>query len=115
MKIDKSLTSGSTTMLILRLLDGEDMYGYQMIEELEKRSENVFTLKAGTLYPILHGLEQQGMVEAYEQVTEQERTRKYYRITKKGREFFQEKKLEWNSYTAVVNRVLGGTNYAVQS
>ena len=51
MAIDKSLVSGSTSMLILRLLEEKDMYGYEMIEELRRKSENVFELKAGTLYP----------------------------------------------------------------
>lgn len=39
MTVDKSLLAGSTTMLVLKLLDGQDMYGYQMIEELSRRSE----------------------------------------------------------------------------
>ena len=53
MAVDKSLISGSTTMLILRLLEGKDMYGYEMIETLQEKSQNVFQLKAGTLYPLL--------------------------------------------------------------
>lgn len=113
MKIDKSLAAGSTTMLILKLLDGGDMYGYQMIEELERLSENVFTLKAGTLYPLLHNLEKQGVVESYEQLSDSGRPRKYYRITKRGKGLFAEKKSEWKAYTAVVNKVLGGYNHAV--
>ena len=113
MKIDKSLMTGSTTMLILKLLDSGDMYGYQMIEELERRSESVFTLKAGTLYPLLHNLEQQGMLESYDQLSESVRPRKYYRITKQGKELFQEKKSEWVAYTSIVNQVLGGSNYAI--
>lgn len=114
MKIDKSLSSGSTTMLILRLLNSSDMYGYQMIEELETRSENVFTLKAGTLYPLLHTLEQQRMIEAYEKLSESERPRKYYHITKEGKKQFQEKKQEWEAYTSIVNKVLGGWDYAME-
>ena len=62
MKIDKSLMSGSTTLLVLSLLSGEEMYGYQMITELARRSNHVFDLKEGTLYPILHGLEAEGLV-----------------------------------------------------
>ena len=50
MMVDKSLLAGSTTMLVLKLLDGQDMYGYQMIEELSRRSERAFALKTGTLY-----------------------------------------------------------------
>ena len=58
MAIDRSLVSGSMGMLILRLLSEKDMYGYERIDTLKKRSENVFELKAGTLYPLLHGLEE---------------------------------------------------------
>ena len=52
MAVDKSLVSGSTMMLILKLLEEKDMYGYEMIETLREKSENVFELKAGTLYPL---------------------------------------------------------------
>jgi len=57
MTVDKSLLAGSTTMLVLKLLDGQDMYGYQMIEELARRSDHAFALKTGTLYPLLHSLD----------------------------------------------------------
>ena len=57
MTIDKSLVSGSMALLILKLLSEKDMYGYEMIDTLRNRSENVFELKAGTLYPLLHSLE----------------------------------------------------------
>ena len=57
MKVDKSLITGSTTMLVLSLLKDGDKYGYEMIKELEKKSDETFSLKEGTLYPILHGLE----------------------------------------------------------
>ena len=106
-KIDKSLLSGSTTMLILRLLESGDMYGYQMIETLEKQSNNVFTLKAGTLYPLLHGLEKDGVIKSYEIIIEN-RSRKYYSITNSGRKLLRDKKQEWEIYSAAVNLVMGG-------
>lgn len=108
MAIDKSLLNGSTTMLILRLLEGEDMYGYQMIDELSKQSNDTFTLKAGTLYPLLHGLEQQDMIDAYEETAGNGRVRKYYTITKQGKGLLAEKRAEWSVYSKAVNRVLGG-------
>ena len=112
-KIDKSLLSGSTTMLILRLLESGDMYGYQMIETLEKQSNNVFILKAGTLYPLLHGLENNGVVKSYEIITENVRSRKYYSLTNSGKKLLQNKKEEWEVYSSAVNIVLkGGINYA---
>jgi PadR family transcriptional regulator PadR len=113
MSINKSLLTSSTTMLILKLLDDNDMYGYQMIEELSKRSNNTFSLKAGTLYPLLHTLEQNGIINSYEKKADGERVRKYYSITKKGNKLFAEKKEEWKVYTSAVNKVLlGGLNYA---
>ena len=53
---------GGMGMLLLALLEGRDMYGYEMIEALRARSNEVFHLKAGTLYPLLHSLEAQGWV-----------------------------------------------------
>jgi PadR family transcriptional regulator, regulatory protein PadR len=108
MAIDKSLLSGSTTMLILKLLDKKDMYGYEMIEELHNQSNETFALKAGTLYPILHGLQREGMVEAYEEGTDSARVRKYYHITKQGKQLLLQKKEEWDIYTKAVNSVLNG-------
>ena len=63
MAVDKALISGSMTMLLLRLLAEKDMYGYEMIDTLRKKSCNVFELKAGTLYPLLHGLEGKGLLD----------------------------------------------------
>ena len=59
-EINKSLLSGSNSLLLLQLLSEKEMYGYEMIEVLRERSMNVFEMKAGTLYPILHTLEDKG-------------------------------------------------------
>ena len=56
MEFDKTLLAGSTGMMVLKLLEQEDMYGYQMIETLRERSEHSFDLKAGTLYPPAAGV-----------------------------------------------------------
>ena len=103
--IEKSLTSGSMTMLILKLLSENDMYGYEMIDILRQKSQNVFELKAGTLYPLLHGLEEKGMLTAYES-DYAGKTRKYYSITKAGSGVLEKKKNEWNAYQKAVSNVL---------
>jgi PadR family transcriptional regulator PadR len=108
MAIDKSLLTGSTTMLVLKLLEEKDMYGYEMIEELTRKSDNTFTLKAGTLYPLLHGLEQQGVVTSYDDNADGARVRKYYSITKRGRGVLADKRAEWHTYSSAVNKVLKG-------
>ena len=105
MAVDKSLLSGSMTMLILKLLSEKDMYGYEMIDTLRKKSQNVFELKAGTLYPLLHGLEEKGMLKVYEQEF-LGKTRKYYSITKEGRKLLKSKTEEWNVYSGAIANVL---------
>lgn len=57
MKVSKELLKGSTSTLILSLLNERPMYGYEMIKELEAKSEGIFSFKEGTIYPILHNLE----------------------------------------------------------
>lgn len=108
MKVDKSLLSGSTTLLVLSLLKGGDMYGYEMIAELSRRSDQTFELKEGTLYPILHGLEQDKCVRSYEREAPTGRVRKYYHITKKGWKRLEEKQEEWRFFTEKVNGVVFG-------
>ncbi len=110
MSVNKSLISGSTAMLLLSLLSEKDRYGYEMIESLHERSNHVFDLKAGTLYPLLHTLEIQGYLESYEDF-DSAKPRKYYRITKSGRKYLKEKNKEWKEYTKAVNSVLGGVEF----
>lgn len=105
MAVDRSLVSGSTTMLLLKLLSEKDMYGYEMIDTLRKKSCNVFELKAGTLYPLLHGLEEKGLLNVYEQEYAG-KTRKYYSITKEGRALLAAKQEEWKEYQSAVANVL---------
>lgn len=105
MAIDKTLIQGSLSMLILRLLEEKDMYGYEMIETLRGRSNQVFELKAGSLYPLLHSLEEKNFVTSYEDDSSG-KTRKYYHLTREGKHCLKEKKEEWQIYSAAVSSVL---------
>ena len=106
MAVEKNMISGSTAMLILKLLSEKDMYGYEMIETLRERSKNVFELKAGTLYPLLHDLEGKGALTAYEKPVGA-KVRKYYSITKQGRKALKEKEKDWRTYSQAVVDVIG--------
>ena len=85
------------------------LYGGQpigrQIDTLKKRSENVFELKAGTLYPLLHGLEEKQFVTSYEQEV-LGKVRKYYQITGEGKKHLEQKKSEWKEYSKAVSNVL---------
>lgn len=107
MKVSKELLKGSTVVLILSLLEKKSMYGYEMIKEIDIKSSGVFKFKEGTLYPILHSLESDEMVEAYWDESEGARKRKYYRLTKKGTGYLSEKKKEWETFRSAVDNVIG--------
>lgn len=112
MKADKNLLSGRTTLLVLSLLARGDKYGYEMIAELDTKSDHTFTLKEGTLYPILHGLEKEGAVKSYEKEAPTGRTRKYYRITDRGLRVLDEQKKEWVTFSEKVNAIVAGAGPA---
>lgn len=108
MKVNKELLKGSTTILILSLLSRKNMYGYEMIKEMEAKSNNVFSLKEGTLYPILHALENDNFIESYWDDSMGARKRKYYKITPSGIKVLSEKEEEWKLFSSTVNNVLWG-------
>ena len=100
-------TMDHSTLLLLSLLSSGDMYGYQMITELERRSESTFRMKEGTLYPILKKLENGDYLTSYTQESGG-RTRKYYHLTDKGAALLKKETEEWQSYARGIDAVLGG-------
>ena len=89
---------GGMGMLLLALLEGRDMYGYEMIEALRARSNEV-----------LHSLEAQGWVTSSDGVANG-RTRRYYAITRDGRAALAEQQAGWYAYADAVRGVLEGGN-----
>lgn len=100
-------------MLVLKLLKQQDMYGYQIIRELEQQSQNVFKLQEGTLYPILHALEQQGGVTSYQQTSDNGRVRKYYAITSGGQKLLEEYESQGLSPADAERQAIGGMGDAI--
>lgn len=110
MAVSRSLISGNTAMLILQLLSEKDMYGYEMIETLSERSKNVFELKVGTLYPLLHSLVQADYLSSYEEEVNG-KLRKYYQITPNGKIYLKKMVDEWKVYANAVAGMIGGVSY----
>ena len=106
MKISKELLKGTTALLVLRVLSEEEMYGYRIIREISNRSSDTFNLNEGTLYPILHTMEKEGLLESYRKASEIGRDRKYYRITLAGRTQLAARTAEWQTFTQAVDGVL---------
>lgn len=107
-KKDEAAFAGSNTLLILALLEDEDKYGYQIIRELESRSDRTFSMKEGTLYPILHSLEQRGEVRSYERDSDAGRKRRYYKLTRQGVRTLAKCRREWEQFCRSFGKVIGG-------
>lgn len=95
-------------LLIESNRNGQRNVAYQMIEELARRSDHAFALKTGTLYPLLHSLEEKELIISYEKDEDAARPRRYYHLARKGRALLREKEEEWTEFTAAVDRVLRG-------
>ncbi len=97
---------GTLPTLILEALAQEPSHGYRIAQKIKERSEGVLYFKEGTLYPALHKLENEGMVESYDSV-ENGRTRRHYRITRAGRGMLARDRAEWRQLSRAVTTILG--------
>jgi len=103
---NRELVKGSTSLLVLQLLNERDMYGYELVKEMDRRSEHKLQVKEGTLYPALHKMEKQEYIECYWQNREKGPARKYYRITAQGKKILEERISEWFRYVQVMNNLI---------
>ena len=97
---------GNTDTLLLALLELESMYGYQIVKEANRRSSGYFALKEGTLYPALHRLERDKLLESRWQETPGGMRRRYYLITAKGRQALADRLKEWQRFSRAMNSVM---------
>jgi transcriptional regulator len=96
---------GTLPTLILEALEHQKDHGYSIAQRIKERSRGVLDFKEGTLYPALHKLEQEGLVESFEEV-EKGRPRRYYRITKPGRGALAKGRAEWRRVSVAVTLIL---------
>ncbi len=104
------LVKNNTESLLLCLIGQQPMYGYQIIKELEKRSQGYFIFKEGTLYPALHRLENMGLIEGKWRELPSGRRRRYYYITDKGYQLLVVKKSEWQDFLKAMNMIISPTS-----
>lgn len=106
MAINSDLMRGAAEPVILKLLSGRAMYGYEIIRQVNERTNGEFQWKEGTLYPCLHRLEDQGLLQSSWELTET-KPRRYYTITRKGAAAMQEKVAEARKFVGALNLLLG--------
>jgi len=96
---------GHLDALVLAALEAEPAHGYAIIQRLRRRSNEVFMLPEGTVYPALHRLERDGLVKS-RWTSASGRRRRVYRITRAGREGLAVRRLEWKTFAKAVEAVL---------
>ena len=105
------LIRGHVITIILRSLQGNDKYGYEICREIEVKSEGSYVLKQPTLYSCLKRLESQGYITSYWGEISNGGRRRYYSLTEKGEEFLERDKQEWEFSRTLINRLLSDKDY----
>src|SRR5688572_15981479 len=104
--MDSELLKGTLSLLILSLLSRRSMYGYEIAATVHRDTNGAFTWREGSLYPNLHKLQADGLIEGEWEEKETGRKRRYYHITKAGRAALREKMQSWNDLSHAVNLIL---------
>jgi len=94
----QNLAKSCNEILILATLVPGKKHGYQIALEIEKKSEGLFKFNHGTLYPILHKLEKDGLILGSWEKESPKRKRKYYKISTNGRKYFADQSAEWDIF-----------------
>lgn len=111
-KYESQMKKGVLDMLVLKLLENEEKYGYQIISELKEKSSERFVLKEGTLYPILYRLEDDKFVESkWSEAVGKKVPRKYYVITEEGRKALKEIENLWRDITNSAAMIMEGNGH----
>jgi PadR family transcriptional regulator PadR len=106
--ISGDILKGNTLTLILTLLEKEEMYGLQIAKEINRQTDGILRFREGLLYPALHQLEKEGLVESEWHFSSQGPRRKYYSLTRKGRREAARLRRRWSVFSGAVNQVLEG-------
>jgi DNA-binding PadR family transcriptional regulator len=97
-RIEPTFMKGGATTLILSVLAEEPMHGYQLAQAIRARSDGIFDFSEGTVYPLLYGLQEKGLVKSSWVAPKGERRRKVYTLTAKGREALDRRRRQWSLF-----------------
>ena len=108
MKFESQLLKGIAPAVVLEILSGGQMYGYELSRAIEQRSGDILTLGKGTLYPLLYNLESKKLVKGKWEKNQSARKRRYYSITGKGKAELAKQKVQLKELSAGLNLLFGG-------
>jgi PadR family transcriptional regulator PadR len=103
--LSKELVAASTVPIVLSVLTDGESYGYQLIQRVRELSEGQIQWTEGMLYPVLHWMEKNELIESEWKEGDSGRKRKYYRLCKKGRRTLQLEKEQWECVHTTLSRL----------
>ena len=106
MEFNSDLTRSVVQPIVLKLVRERPMYGYEIIKVVNERTQEAFQWKEGTLYPCLHRLEGEGLIQSEWQESDNGRKRKYYSITRRGSAVLADRLEEWSRFSEAVSCLL---------
>jgi len=105
MKLETELMRGAGPLAILRLLEGGERYGYELVDLLERRTDGILAMGQSTLYPLLYNLEAKGLVAARTEVADNGRPRKYYHLTDRGKRRLARDRKQWQAMSVAMGKL----------
>jgi len=105
MRVERELMRGAGPAAVMRLLEGGERYGYELVELLERRSEGVLAMGQSTLYPLLYNLEAKGLITSRIGESDAGRSRKYYRLTDKGKRQIARDRKQWEALSVALGKL----------
>lgn len=103
--ISKNLTAASTKPIILGILKQGNSYGYLIIQKIKELSGGSMQYSDGMLYPVLHRLEKDGLIQSEWVMSDDSRPRKYYEITEIGKKELATEQAQWVKVNAVLDKI----------
>ena len=103
--LDRELKRGSAELLILSLVEARPRHGYEMSKLIESRSDGAVRFNVASLYPLLYRLEKRGWIEGRWVDKAEQRRRRYYRLTAKGKKVLLAQRSAWQTFVAAINRI----------
>ena len=104
---DQEWKKGSAELLVLSLLEDQPRHGYDISKLIQIRSGGALQFHVTSLYPLLHRLEKQGLLEGLWVEKADQRRRRYYSLTAPGRKMLRSKQKSWKNFVAVISRITG--------
>lgn len=101
--IGSDILRGYNDIMILSILYSKDSYGYEISKEIFHISKGIYQIKETTLYSAMNRLERLSYITSYQGSITNGKPRTYYAITRRGKEFLEAKKLEWNETKTLID------------